>query len=180
MVQIDSIIGNKKALEVVLFLAYHSGQTFSYGQLQHKTKLAKATLTKWLHFMTHLNYIICTTIGRNKMYTINKDKAVIKQLKILVNVSQLNSFSGVLHKSGYEVYLFGSAARGEDIETSDIDILLIGKSNREALMDEVRALEKKLHKEIKLQLFTAGEWLRLREKDPAFYERVEKDKILLQ
>ena len=45
------------------------------------------------------------------------------------------------------IVLFGSASRGEDVETSDIDLLLVGSEKK---LEEVRKFEKALHRRIAL------------------------------
>ena len=78
---------------------------------------------------------------------------------------------------GAEVYLFGSAARGEDTTDSDYDVLVIGKIPKQVLHDHISRLKSK--RQVKPVVFTPLEWSAMRTKDPAFYERVEKDKVKL-
>jgi predicted nucleotidyltransferase len=72
-----------------------------------------------------------------------------------------------------ELYLYGSASRGEDVEGSDVDILVIGKER--AIVERVRVIDGR----IKASFFSPLEWAKVAREDPAFYERVEKDRIRL-
>ena len=85
----------------------------------------------------------------------------------------------LLAKHNVNVYLYGSAARGEDVESSDIDLLLIGKLDKSTIVKELNKISKKIKKEIKFQIFSRQEWSLMARNDPAFYERVEKDKVKL-
>lgn len=180
MVQIDELLGNKRLIKLWLFLINNPGREFSYTEIRKKTKLAKATLAKWLGYLLKENLISVKLIGLNKLYKINKDYFLVKQLKILINLSNLEFFLKLSQKHGLEAYLFGSAARGEDQEESDIDILIIGNIKKEKIIGEIGKEAKKLGKNIKLQVFNKLEWSEMIEKDKAFYERVEKDKILIK
>lgn len=104
---------------------------------------------------------------------------IIKKFKVLINLASLDFFFPLSTKYSFQAYLYGSAARGEDVETSDIDILIIGKVKKEEIMPEIQKQSGKLKKQVRIQIFTPLEWAQTVEKDRAFYERVEKDKILL-
>lgn len=180
MVQLNEIIQNKKLAKLVRFLADDPLNEFSYTEIRKQTKLAKATLTKWLSYLQKNNFVLLKEIGRNKLYKINKDNYLIKQFKIINNLIKLNFLAGLSKKYGFEAYLFGSAARGEDVKESDYDLLVIGDVKIERIIGEISKQAKKLKKEIRLQPFTKKDWLMMSEKDPAFYERVENDKILVK
>lgn len=180
MVQIDKLLGNRKLLKLLLFLATQSSKELSYTELRKKTGLAKATLTKWLSYLEKENLIFMRRIGRNKLYTLNTGNFLVRQLKIFFTLVSLRFMADLSKKHGFEAYLFGSSARGEDVLESDVDILILGDIHKENIIAPISQEAKKLKKNIKLQIFTRGEWVRMRDKDRAFYERVEKDKILLQ
>lgn len=175
---IYSVLGNKQALTLLRYFALNPNTELSYTRLRSKVKLAKATLTKWLSTLTEQEIILVKNIGTTKLYRADKDNPFLKQFKILTTIGQLQFFKKIAQKLNVEIHIFGSAARGEDHETSDVDILVIGKVNKEDLL---RLIEKeKTGRKIQLQIFAPLEWSILAKKDKAFYERVEKDKIALQ
>ncbi len=180
MVQQFELLGNKKLMVLLVFLARNPSQEFTYGQIKTRTKLAKATLTKWLSLLRKEDLISLRQIGLNKLYKINRKHCFIKQLKILFNLIDLQFLITLSRKYNFRAFLFGSASRGEDVEDSDYDILIIGEVKREDLVSEIRQNSKRLNKEIKLQVFSEKDWFALKNKDSAFYERVEQDKIGIQ
>jgi predicted nucleotidyltransferase len=66
------------------------------------------------------------------------------------------------------IILFGSMAKGEDDEKSDIDILIIGKEKHFNLGE----FEEKLDKEITLHFFSWSEWNHKAKEDNPFYYEV--------
>jgi predicted nucleotidyltransferase len=80
--------------------------------------------------------------------------------------------------AGVEFFLYGSCARGEEREESDIDLLVIGKRTEE-IIKILSVLEKKTGRTVRASFYSQLEWSRTAREDPAFYERVEKDKIRL-
>ncbi len=180
MVQILELLGIKKLVHLILFLSAHPSNEHTYTELRKKTSLAKATLSKWLCYLRKEKIIGERAIGTNKLYKINTSSMLVKQFKVLITLASLDFFLPLSEKHSFQAYLYGSAARGEDVETSDIDILIIGKIKKEEIMPEIQKQSAKLKKPIKIQIFTSLEWAQMAEKDKAFYERVEKDKIRLQ
>ena len=115
-------------------------------------------------------------IGVTKLYSLNRDSPVNVQLKILDNIISLAKITDIGRKYNVKIYLYGSAARGEDNEESDIDILLIGKIKKEQIINEINRISESIGRGIKIAVFTPLEWSRTARNDKPFYERVEKDK----
>jgi predicted nucleotidyltransferase len=76
------------------------------------------------------------------------------------------------------ITLYGSAARGEQDRSSDIDLLVISSSKRMNLSG-MSQLERELGLEVKLEILTIGEWRKLAEKKDKFYSSITKNNILL-
>lgn len=178
MVQLIEL-GKRTLLEVLSFFIRNPSAKISYTDLRKKLKIAKATLTKHLNFLLKGEIIKVDRIGLNKIYQLNKENYIVTHLKILDNLLQLNNISELGKKYGIEIYLYGSAARGEDTENSDLDLLVIGKTKKEQVFPEISKILKNIGKEIKIVIFDSLEWSQLARKDAPFYERVEKDKIRL-
>lgn len=178
MVQLIEL-GNRNLLELLRFFIRNPSNKISYTNLRKKTKIAKATLTKHLSFLLKEEIIKVERIGLNKIYQLNKENYTVKHLKILDNLLQLSDLIGLGKKYSIEIYLYGSASRGEDIEESDIDLMLIGKIKKEDILAEIKKISLKINREIKIVIFTQLEWSQISRKDAPFYERVEKDKIRL-
>jgi len=113
-------------------------------------------------------------IGRTRQYRLKRDNPLVKQLKILCTIGSLTPLLEKIKDSGTEVYLFGSAARGEDTEKSDIDLLLIGDQPKNDIIGKLSVKES-----IKPIYMTHIEYSGLARKDKPFYERMERDKIRL-
>ena len=79
--------------------------------------------------------------------------------------------------SGGEICIFDSVARGENTEKSDVDILIIAPEEPGAFS----ALLARHWKtgEIKPIIRNRMDYALMKKSDPAFYERVERDKIRL-
>ncbi len=173
MVQsLELIFGNRICWRVLKFFLDNPSGEFYEREVQRKIVVARASACKWLHTLEQLDFISTTRRGRLKLHRLNRENPLVKQLKVLSTISWLLPKLETLKGKG-EVYLYGSAARGEGLEDSDLDILTI--SRERAVINKIKAIDER----IKVSFFTLLEWAKMAREDPAFYERVERDKIRL-
>lgn len=177
MVQFIKLFGERSAVKILLFFLRNPSEEFSQKQLLKKIIMAKATLIKQLRLLLEEDTVKEKIIGRSKLYSLNTANLIIKQLKILSNILSLKGIVEIGEKHNATIYLYGSCARGEDTENSDVDILVIGRVKKEDLLKDIKTLPEK--RNIKIEVFSPAEWSSMAKKDKAFYERVEKDKIKL-
>jgi predicted nucleotidyltransferase len=173
MVQsVDPIFENRVCWRIFKFFLENPTGEFYEREIQQRTGAAKASVSKWLGALENLGFISVAKRGRLKLHRLNRENPLVKHLKVLRTMSwllpKLEAF-----KERAEIYLYGSSSRGEDVEDSDIDILVIG--NDREVVKEIKAIDER----IKISFFTSLEWARTAREDPAFYQRVEKDRIRL-
>ena len=103
----------------------------------------------------------------------NMQNILFRKLKLVYSIS-LISKSGLLdyfYKESQKIssiVLFGSVARAEDDNNSDIDLVIIGAKKDLDLSE----YEKKLKKEINLHSFSWGDWHKQYKSNNAFYSDV--------
>lgn len=173
MVQpLDRIFGNRVCWSVLNFFLNNPNGEFYEREIQQRVAAARASVRKWLQALEQFGFISTTRRGRLKLHRLNRENPLVKQLKVLSTMSELlPKLEGC--KGRGEIYLYGSAARGEGLEDSDLDILVVGRERE--VIGKVKAIDER----IKVSFFTPLEWAKMAREDPAFYERVERDKIRL-
>lgn len=176
MVQFDELLGEKNLVKILKFFLRNPSTEISYTELRKKAKTAKATLTKWLSILLKDGLIEVKRVGVTKLYRLNRGNPINAQLKILDNVVSLAPAMDIGKKYNVRIYLYGSAARGEDNEESDIDLLIIGKVKKEQIVGDINKVSNSIGRSIKMAVFTPLDWSRTARNDKPFYERVEKDK----
>ncbi len=177
MIKIVEILKARKCVELLEFFLEKPETELYQTQIVKNVNISKATVLKWLGVLASYDLLKTRTEGRLKRYKLNLDNPIAKQLKILIMVSKLYSIALTL--KGVEAYLYGSAARGEDTEKSDIDILIIGKIERKKLVEFAEIAKKIMKREVKPIILTPLEYSNLIRKDRIFYDNVEKSKIRL-
>ncbi|UZE93869.1 MAG: nucleotidyltransferase domain-containing protein [Candidatus Pacearchaeota archaeon] len=176
---LNELFKGKALLKLLSFFLERPSIQLNQKKLKQKVKLAKASATKWLKELEKKDFVRVEKVGVTKLYSLNKENPIIKQLKIINNLLSLAKIRDLSTKFNVKAYLYGSAARGEDVEDSDLDILIIGKIKREQIIRDINKIASSINRPIKIQIFSQQEWSQIARKDSAFYERVEKDKIKL-
>ncbi|MBI5036993.1 nucleotidyltransferase domain-containing protein [Candidatus Micrarchaeota archaeon] len=168
MVQFFELIG-KRGNTILDFFLGNPASEFSAADLKRKIEVAKKTLFGSLGVLENHGIIAHRTVGRAKMYSLNRENPAVKELKKLSAILSLQKM--LKGAEGCEAFLFGSAARGEDTEKSDWDLLVIGSETQRA------SKNLNLPEKVSVVFFTPMEYALLRRNDPAFYERIEKAKV---
>ncbi len=171
MVQIFELFGKGASMKIIEFFLDNPTAEFYEKQVKEKARLSKGSVNLYLKKLEKSGFLIKSRKGQMSIYRLNSSNLIVKQLKILKNVDRLHS--SLKGFTGVQVFLFGSCARGENTEKSDIDILVIGKNR-----DDIAKI-KKFDDKIKISFYTPIEWSLLYRKDKAFFGAVERDKIRL-
>lgn len=122
--------------------------------------------------------------GNQKLYKVNKDSPIHEELRklILKTVGIGDTLKKSLSKLGDIKYslIYGSFAAGEEIEESDIDLLIVGNLDEEKVIRVIRKLESELTREISYILWNKKEFeKRVKEKSHILLDIVEKPFIMI-
>lgn len=152
------------------------------SQVRKATGISFGATNKYLKELSREKLIILRKIGRMNIYKLNKDSSSVKRMKIVHSFSMpvIDMLKKLGESLGIEVYVYGSTSRGEDVENSDLDVLIIGNIKPHIIEKKMIPIRKKSKKNIRASIFTRLEWLSMSKKDSAFFERVEKDKVRIE
>jgi predicted nucleotidyltransferase len=179
MVHLCELFGERNFIRLLFFFLERPTTEISQKDIKVKLKLTKTTLIKWLKLLEKKELIIKKQKFPKK-YILNRDNNVVKHLKSLNNILKLEQLKEISKKYDVNIYLYGSSARGEDVEGSDIDLLIIGRIKKEAIIQDINCISEKIKRRMSVNIFSPLEWSAMAEKDKAYYERVEKDKLLIK
>ncbi len=149
------------------------------AEIVSSSGLSRMTATKLLNTFEKSGILQVSKKGDLKLYSIDSRNPIIKQLKIFINVTDITMHIKGLSRKDVEVYLFGSAARGEDSEDSDIDLLIIVGQDKEIIFKALGKLRYNVNRELNPIIYAPLEYSKLPVTDKAFFEAFEKDKIRL-
>lgn len=175
IVYIFELFGEKSVMRVLRFFIQRPTSRIYLEQLVKQLQLSKVSIIHALKIMHKAGLLEKEQVGRTILYSLNNAEPQVKELKRLFTLSKLSKTFRSLRGTGCEIYLYGSAARGENDEKSDIDVLVI--ADRKEVLHNFLAKIK--DPKIKLLILNRREYAALYKKDRPFYERVEKDRVKL-
>jgi predicted nucleotidyltransferase len=177
MSSINDIFGSKGCMRVLqMFLTRPSVERYQ-SEAVKESGLSYVTATKCLDLLLRNNMLLETWKGGLRIYRLNTESLAVRQMKILLSSTTINDAIKDFTSPDFEVYLFGSMARGEDTEESDVDLLIIGEISAGKLVKLVKAAEKVTGHEVKPVVLSRIEYAELPQKNSAFYENLNRDRI---
>ena len=162
---------------ILTFLSQHPHQSFFSTEIADKTSLSKGGANQSLHSLADKGVLKTEKKGRMIFYSVDVKSPLVRQYKILKNIELLDDIVRKIKSFAERVVLFGSCARGEDTQESDIDLLVISRDK-----EHVRPLVPvtKLKRNIQLLLKTPQEYINLENKEPVFFKEVQQGVVLWQ
>ena len=158
-------------MQILIFLARNPEKEFYLRELAKTINKSVGGTHKALKSLHSMRLINEKKSGKNLYYKINQKNPSIKSFKIFMTINELNTLVNNLKEISVKIILFGSCASGEDTVDSDIDLLILTKYK-----DEVNGCIKKskLARKIQAVVIDSTEFMKLKEKDKAFYQEIKK------
>ena len=126
---------------------------------RHSLWSVQEALKAWVQ----LGVVHSELIGRSVVHTINEGHYTIAPLRSLLDpIAALTKTAAEIVGEDVEaVIVFGSVARGEAKEGSDIDLAVIAQSRWDGRVDLEDAVRKRLGNDCDVLVFTVGDFMRL-------------------
>jgi predicted nucleotidyltransferase len=122
--------------------------------------------------------------GNQLYYYLNEAYPLFDELKSIVFKTSgapkllrdaLSKFKNITH-----AFIYGSFAKREQREDSDIDLMIIGKEDEDKIINEINKLEQKLQREINFTIYSKKDFNQKKEKSNSFIlDVIEGKKIFL-
>lgn len=171
------LFSSKAGIQLLKIFIGSPDHEFYQNEVIKESRLAPNTAIKWLKTLASYGLLNKSWKGGLKIYTLNKESPVVRQMKILLNVAAINDTVKSFAGQDFELYLFGSAARGEDDRQSDIDILILGKVDDRTVVQVVESIKNALDREVNPVVKDPLEYSQLARTDRVFYENLQRDRI---
>lgn len=164
---------HKYALIKVIRGVIRQNNEFSLRDVARKLKISPSTSKEALDFLLSQKILEKRKLGKNHLFKV-KNHYLTKQIRVLYTLSELSSANFVEEiiakcPDTLSIGLYGSAAKGEDDNNSDIDVLLI---SRKKLAVPELINDRKINREVSIASYTYKEWKEKAENDKVFYTSV--------
>ena len=148
-------------------------------ELVRLTGVSVGGANQMLRSFANLGLLLKEKQGRMLFYRTNMDNPVVRQLKILFTLFQLDDLMAQSKPFSDRIILFGSSAEGTDVKDSDIDLLLL-TNEKSQLTDIVHKFNAKSQRRIAPIILDPQGFSKLRREDAALFHRISRGMTLWQ
>lgn len=160
---------------ILEFLASHPSAEFTEREIQEALSVSRAGANLSLHALVGDGLVDPQKKGKTAFYSVSLDNPLIRQIKVLVTLVELEPLLNSIKGRSEKIVLFGSSASGTNIEESDIDLFVLSDKPREVLAAiDKSSLVEKIQAVVKRPI----EYVSLQKKDPVFYDEVSRGLVL--
>ncbi len=172
---LEALFQPTNALKVLAFLADHPGQAFLSSEILGALSMSRAGVYLALQELIKGGLASRRTRGRFHLYAVDSALPQVKLFKALQNAVLLEPLLARLEGISIKIILFGSAGRGEDSPSSDIDIFILSR-NPEKTRDILSSFS--CGRTIQPIVVVPAEWRGFREKNKVFWGEIDRGIVL--
>lgn len=179
---LENLFRSRAQILILKLLFLNSSSEFHANAIARKTGLAPSTIAKEMPLIYNIGLVLRRTQGNLVLYKINNQSVIYNELKrIFLKFEMLDEIiSRDLPKEKIKYALiYGSFAKGTESQSSDIDLLIIGDVNEDALLRSISKTERTIGREINYLLWKEGEFLERVEKKIPLIKEISKTTIIM-
>lgn len=166
-------------------LAYtftHCDESFYVRQLAILIDEDPGNLSRELRKLEREGVYVSSVKGNVKFYSVNKSYPLFKELKNIIFKTEgvEGSLRKIIlkHKGISSAFIYGSYAKNKEKAASDIDLIVIGKFDRDKFTNDIRGLESKLNREVNFTIYSEEDFGKEKKKEGSFLNLVALGKII--
>jgi len=161
--------------KILAFLGENAGKEFQEKEISKETDVKKSAVNLALHPLVKFSLINRRKIGRSSLYSADVNNNLIREIKIILSILDLNPLVEKLKSESIKIVLFGSLATGMNKSNSDIDLFILTNNPK-----NVRKIinESALAERIQLIAKTPVEMLKINKNKPLLFQEIEKGRVL--
>lgn len=177
----DLLVKTTHQKVLAFFLARPSGHFYG-SEIAKKTGVSTGQVSKILNDLGRAGLVEKESKGKTELYRVLMESAVLRTYKVLNTLISIDPLVGELRKVSKLVILYGSCAKGTNVEDSDLDLLVVS-SVRDGVLDVVAGYpydKRRGFSEIKPVIKRPAVWAALEHNDPTFYGELQKGILLYE
>ncbi|MDO9231552.1 MAG: nucleotidyltransferase domain-containing protein [bacterium] len=172
---IEKIIFITSQQKALVFLVENAGKEFQEKEIVKKTGVKKSAVNLALRKLSENKIIKCKKIGRTSLYQADSKNNLIREIKVLLNVSKLEPLINKLKNDSIEIILFGSFANGTNKKDSDIDLFVLTNN-----INGVRKMinNSEFAERAQIIVKSPSEMIKINKNKPLLFQEIEKGKVM--
>ena len=183
---VDMFRITKSKLREDLLVLYFTNPSKKYylRELERLLNFSVGNIRRELIKLESAGLFLSENKGNLLYYYLNQSYPLFDELKsIIFKTSGVpKMLQNILKKINgiSQAFIYGSFAKGEEKEDSDIDLLIIGKVDEDELIEEINKLERKLQREINYAIYGKEDFNKKKEgSNPFILDILKEEKIFL-
>jgi len=161
----------KNHQKIIIFLGGYPERRFFSKEIAGKLGISLGGAHNALKYLLKEKIVEAEQKGNMWFYQINDENPLVKQLKTAAAIGKLLPLIDKIKNVCEEIILFGSASRGEQTITSDIDLFILAH-NPEEVKNDISRYQKKIA--VKAVIKTPNQWGEMEVREPEFYKEVKR------
>ena len=172
----------KSKLREELLTLYFSNPNKKYylRELERILNFSVGNIRRELIKLESTGLFLSENKGNLVYYYLNQSYPLFEELKSIISktsgASKMLQNILVKFKDIDRAFIYGSFAKGEEREDSDIDLLIIGEVNEDKLIEEIGKLERKLQREINYAIYEKEDFKKKKKEGNSFILDILKEK----
>jgi predicted nucleotidyltransferase len=175
---LTTLFSSRVRAKVLVAFFLSPGEVLNAWELAHRLEENYSAVWKELCRLEKAGILSSKQGSHSKDYQVNRACPIASELRSIVLKTEgagaavkkkLQEMSKV-----EEAFIYGSYASGEADAGSDLDLMIIGEVNLDALAPMISGLEKELSRPINYIIYTIEEWNEKQVVKDPFWERVTK------
>ena len=147
---LEHLFTSKTRIKLLELMLFNQDREFHLREISRIIKTSPRYVSIELEKLEKINLVDMHKKGNLNIYSINKECIILNELK---QIFLKTEYVGELLRAELEgkvdyALIFGSFAKGEEKENSDIDLLIIGNIDEEKLLQIILKSEKKTSREV--------------------------------
>ncbi len=161
---IDRLFGSKTRVTLLSKLVMNPDRSFYIRELSRELNIPYSMLHKEEKNLVSLGILSEEKKGKITLVSVNKNLPYFTEIKHLLTKtiglgdlvrSRLSGLKGIRH-----ALIYGSLATGEESESSDVDLLIIGDVGGEEVLKAISEMEKEVGREVNYILWSEKEFMK--------------------
>jgi predicted nucleotidyltransferase len=163
MSALSEILSSNSRAEVFRLLFGVADVELHNREIERRSGQSESAVRHELTRLTRLGLLVRREDGNRVYYRADKRHPLFPDIHNLVlkTTGLVEVLRGVLEKEAIEVaFVFGSVARGEQVATSDVDLMVIGEIGLRRMSGLLRPCEERIGREVNPHILTRAEFTR--------------------
>ena len=172
--------GQDVSARILTYFIRHPTKETYPRELERLLKISSGSISMICKELGKIRILKSRRMARVHFYKLNNENVFVRTLKSGWFVGRLDRHHQLIENPEFQsIVLYGSYARGEFNEKSDVDLLIITNMEKTKVQSLLEPLGKNLGVDLSLTIFTLAQWKELADKNDRFYKEVLANHILL-